>query len=265
MPSNFADLRLAEGIVLIPHPLAKKRVPNFTVENVKVPRRVYGGGKCACRPPSPGSARNRASQRVALMLNGRESGSKQVEVPAGGRASVEFLTLDAPFGMNRGEIRVDPARTNFRPTTACNFSIERADPRHILFVHEERNQKTAGCSITRPRSRMPPRRPLSARTGGGGAGGQRLAGSKYAIRGAVGRRLAACPVRERAAEICAQRRRPCWSRWDGHVGDAQQRAGVRRSDLRTPTTPPAKGERFQTAAYVDPAHPAVGGAHQWDT
>src|SRR5262245_17962803 len=41
LPSNFADMRLGEGIRLVVHPLADKRLPNFAVESVKAPRRVY--------------------------------------------------------------------------------------------------------------------------------------------------------------------------------------------------------------------------------
>ena len=88
-----------------------------------------------------GYGTDKASKRVALVLNGKEVASKPVDVPAGGRASVEFLTLDAPFGMNRGEIRIEPA-DDFPNDDRRYFSVERADPRHILFVHEERNQRS---------------------------------------------------------------------------------------------------------------------------
>ena len=40
----------------------------------------------------------------------RELDSKSVDVPASGRATVEFLPADLPFGLNRGEIRIDSAR-----------------------------------------------------------------------------------------------------------------------------------------------------------
>ncbi len=45
MPPNFNDLRLNAAIRLEPHPLASKEVPNFAVENVIAPRRVYDGKK----------------------------------------------------------------------------------------------------------------------------------------------------------------------------------------------------------------------------
>ena len=41
MPANFNDLRLNVDVRLEPHALAAKETPNFTVENVVAPRRVY--------------------------------------------------------------------------------------------------------------------------------------------------------------------------------------------------------------------------------
>ena len=49
MPANFADLRLGDNVRLEPHPLADRRAPNFAVENVVAPRRVYGSGKTRVR------------------------------------------------------------------------------------------------------------------------------------------------------------------------------------------------------------------------
>src|ERR1700722_12990036 len=108
-PSNFADARLAEGTRLIFHSDANRRLPNFAVETVNAPRRLYDPKKVRIQATIAGYGTPQASKNVALVLNGKEVASKQVAVPAGGRASVEFLTLDAPYGMNRGEIRITPA------------------------------------------------------------------------------------------------------------------------------------------------------------
>src|SRR6476660_9898014 len=43
--------------------------------------------------------------------------------------------------MNRGEIRITPA-DDFPSDDRRYFSIERADPRHILFVHEQRDSRS---------------------------------------------------------------------------------------------------------------------------
>ena len=46
MPANFNDLRLNADVRLEPHPHRRKKAePNFAVENVVAPRRVYDGKK----------------------------------------------------------------------------------------------------------------------------------------------------------------------------------------------------------------------------
>src|SRR5262249_37082348 len=139
-PSNFADARLAEGTRLVFHPLADRRLPNFAVETINAPRRIYHPKKVRIQTTVAGYGADKTSNRVAMVLNGKEIASKTVDVPAGGRASVEFLTLDAPYGMNRGEIRVEPP-DSFPNDDRMYFSVERADPKRILFVHEERNKR----------------------------------------------------------------------------------------------------------------------------
>ena len=47
MPANFNDLRLNEDIRLEAHPVAAAETPNFAVENVVAPRRVYDSRKNA--------------------------------------------------------------------------------------------------------------------------------------------------------------------------------------------------------------------------
>src|SRR5204863_2579016 len=77
-------------------------------------------------------------RRVALLLNGREVASKPVDVPANGRATAEFIGLDAPYGMNRAEIRIDSGDA-FAADDHYYFSVERSDPRPVLFVHSARD------------------------------------------------------------------------------------------------------------------------------
>jgi hypothetical protein len=81
-----------------------------------------------------------ATRRVSLELNGREIESKDVEVPAGGRGSAEFQLADVPFGLNRGEIHIDSGDT-FPQDDRFYFSIERAEARRVLFVHEARSER----------------------------------------------------------------------------------------------------------------------------
>ncbi len=41
LPASFADLHLDDGTKLVVHAMADKAVPNWTVENVDAPRRVF--------------------------------------------------------------------------------------------------------------------------------------------------------------------------------------------------------------------------------
>ncbi|HEY7387671.1 MAG TPA: BatA domain-containing protein [Bryobacteraceae bacterium] len=140
MPANFNDLRLNAALQLKPHPIDSKPVANFAVENVVAPRRVYDNKKARVLATIVGTNSPRATRRVTLVLNQREIESKNVEVPENGRATVEFLSLEAPFGANRGEVRIDsgdalPNDDHFF------FSVERVEPSHALFVHEAGNTR----------------------------------------------------------------------------------------------------------------------------
>jgi len=140
MPANFSDLRLNADVRLEPQALDAKETPNFTVENVVAPRRVYDGAKQRVLATVAGFATHKSLRSVSLMLNDRVIESKSVEVPEGGRASVEFFSLEVPYGRNKGAVKVDggdalPADDTFY------FSVERADARHALFVHEADNTR----------------------------------------------------------------------------------------------------------------------------
>ena len=134
-PSNFNDLRLSADVRLNPHGIDAKEQPNFAVENVVVPRRVFDGKKNRVLVTVVGYATKKATRTVSLVLNGRVVESKQAEVPEGGRAGVEFLSLEVPYGRNKGEVRIDSADTLPADDTFY-FSVERADPKKALFVQE---------------------------------------------------------------------------------------------------------------------------------
>jgi hypothetical protein len=138
MPSNFNDLRLAADIRLDAHPLIKKQTPNFAVENIVAPGRVYDGKKNRVLATVVGFGTQKTTRTVTLSLNGRTVESKTAEIPENGRAAVEFLSLEVPYGRNKGEIKVDSGDSLAGDDTFY-FSVERADPRHALFVHEADN------------------------------------------------------------------------------------------------------------------------------
>jgi len=135
MPSNFNDLRLNADVKLEPHALEKKQEPNYTVENVVAPRRVYDNKKVRVLATVAGYGARKDVRNVSLVLNGRTVETKTVTVPEVGRATVEFLSLDVPPGFNKGEVRIDSA-DSLKADDVYYFSIERSDPRPALYVHD---------------------------------------------------------------------------------------------------------------------------------
>jgi len=77
---------------------------------------------------------------VTLTLNGRVVESKTVEIPENGRATIEFLSMDVPYGRNKGEVRVDSG-DSLPGEITFYFSVERADARRALFVREAENSR----------------------------------------------------------------------------------------------------------------------------
>ncbi len=116
---------------------------NFAVENVVAPRRVYENGKTRVLATVASFGAPKSLHTVSLELNGRTVDTKQVEVPEGGRASVEFLSLDVPYGRNKGDVKIDSA-DSLAADDIFYFSVERADPRHALFVHDAGNDAAMG-------------------------------------------------------------------------------------------------------------------------
>jgi hypothetical protein len=136
MPSNFNDLRLNANVQLQPHRIGKPDTPNFTVDNVVAPRRVFDSRKYRVLATVAGFNTRKDIRNVSLIFNGHTVETKAVEVPEGGRATVEFNSLEVPYGYdNKGEIKIDSADV-LPADDIFYFSVERIDPRHILFVHE---------------------------------------------------------------------------------------------------------------------------------
>ncbi len=139
MPANFADMVLPTDTKLILHSVvhSSTAVPNWTVASVDAPADV---------PDPKDTKRSRvlaviaglntpaASKSVSLMINGKGIATKRVDVPANGRATVEFAPLDVGYGFNRCEVRVD-AQDAFPQDDASLFAVRRSDPERVLFIH----------------------------------------------------------------------------------------------------------------------------------
>jgi Aerotolerance regulator N-terminal len=143
MPPGFTDLRLSGDTTLILHPIGGE-IPNWTVENVKAPTHLYDPKRVRIQATVAGFGTPAAKRTVSLVLNGKVIQSKPVDVPAAGtnhepgRAQVEFNELPASYGPNRCEVRVDSADA-LPGDDSFPFSVERADPKKILFVDNGRH------------------------------------------------------------------------------------------------------------------------------
>ena len=259
-PSNFADTRLSDGTKLLFHPTVEKRLPNFAVETVNSPRRVYDPKKVRIQATISGYGTPAASKKVALVLNGKEVASKQVEVPAGGRATAEFLTLEAPYGMNRGEIRIEPA-DEFASDDHLYFSVERADPRHILFVYDASRPK--GLTYYKAALETSPDAAfaLDPFTLDQVAN---VSPSKFSV-------VVLCDVSPLPATFQSALDKYVSSGGAVLIALGRMSAAARNQvpvfgeNVAETRYASRDGERFQTPTYVDPGHPAVQRNHQWET
>lgn len=138
MPANFADMVLPAGVSLSLHSVAESTAPpNWTVESVDAPAELSD-------PKDPRRSHVHAvvaglntpavQKTVSLIVNGKTIASRKIEIPANGRASVDFAPLDVAYGFNRCSVRID-GNDVFLADDATLFAVRRADPERVLFVH----------------------------------------------------------------------------------------------------------------------------------
>jgi hypothetical protein len=135
IPANFAELALPANVSLVLHPVVKNPVPNWTVESVNVPGQVWDPKKTRVQVVVAGFGTPAATRNVTLLANGKTLATQSVAVPATGRATVEFQSLDVSYGFTRCEARIDSADA-FPADDSSIFAVERSDPRRALFVYE---------------------------------------------------------------------------------------------------------------------------------
>ncbi len=141
MPGNFSELALPANVSLILHTVVTAPVPNWTVESVNAPGQVWDPKRTHVQAVIAGYNTPAATRNVSLVVNGNAIATRSVAVPASGRATVEFDSLDVPYGFSRCEVKIDSADT--LPADDSNlFAVQRADPGKILFVHEANDSRS---------------------------------------------------------------------------------------------------------------------------
>jgi hypothetical protein len=256
MPPSFADMRLAEGVQLVTHQAGGKAA-NFTVENVIAPRRAFDPKRVRVQATIAGFGADRAERRVALVLNDRELQSKTATVPANGRASVEFTGIDAPYGLNRGEIRIDSA-DSFAGDDRFYFSMERVEPRRALFVRESRNARGLLYFRTALDSSAEPAFQVDDVTADQVAG---VSPGKYAF--VVLSDVAGLPAAFEEALRSYVRSGGSLLVALGGTASLKGRVSIFDEAILDKRYAGREGERFQTVAYLDSGHPSIQRANQW--
>jgi hypothetical protein len=76
------------------------------------------------------------------VVNGKVIAARKVDVPASGRATVEFAPLNVGYGFNRCEVRIQGGDA-FPADDASVFAVRRSDPERVLFVHAAGETRSA--------------------------------------------------------------------------------------------------------------------------
>ena len=140
MPPGFTDLRLDQDTDITFHPIGKAQ-PNWAVETVIAPQHVYDPKRARVSATVTGFSAPAATRTVTLLMNGKTIQSKSVNVPENGRASAEFTGLDQPPTDSIAAKFESIRRTDWLPTIAFAFSVERTDPKKVLFVDDGQHPK----------------------------------------------------------------------------------------------------------------------------
>lgn len=141
MPANFQDMVLPPNVSLVLHPVATKAMPNWAVESVNAPGQVWDPKKARVEAVIAGYNTPAAMRTVSLVVNGKVAATRMVSVPASGRATVEFDSLNVPYGFSRCEVRIDSA-DSLPGDDSSLFAVERSDPGRVLFLHESADSRS---------------------------------------------------------------------------------------------------------------------------
>ena len=146
MPANFADLVLPANSTLTLHSVANGTAsPNWTIESIEAPADLpdpKDPHRSRVRAVVAGFSTPAATKSVSLVVNGKTVATRRVDVPANGRATVEFAPLDVNYGFNRCEVRIDGGDA-LPADDASVFAVRRSDPERVLFVHAGSDARSA--------------------------------------------------------------------------------------------------------------------------
>src|SRR5258708_13837700 len=138
MPANFADMVLPANVTLVVHAVAKGTAPpNWRVESVSAPAELADPKdpkRSRVQAVVAGFGTSAAEKTVSLVVNGKAVATRNVNVPANGRATVQFAPLDVGYGFNRCALRIEGAGDAFPADGRSGVVVRRSDPERVLFV-----------------------------------------------------------------------------------------------------------------------------------
>ena len=133
---TFSDMALPANAKIVTHAVTTKAQPNWTVESVDAPGQVWGKDAKPVHVQAviAGYGTPAAQRSVSLVVNGKTTATKSVAIPANGRATVDFPSLEVPYGFSRCEVKIDSA-DGFAADDQRRFAVERSDPQKVLLIH----------------------------------------------------------------------------------------------------------------------------------
>ena len=141
LPGRFADLQLPADATLTVHEVGPKELPNFFVETVRAPGRIFDPKTVRMQATVASLHTEAATKKVSVWMDGRMVHTKDVTIPPAGRATVEFIGLETPYGWRRGEVRIEGG-DSFPNDDVSRFAVERSDPRRVIFVRNARDARS---------------------------------------------------------------------------------------------------------------------------
>jgi hypothetical protein len=141
MPASFSEIALPGNVSLVLHPVAKDAPANWVVETVSAPGQVWDTSSARVQAVIAGHHTPAAKRTVSLVVAGKTIATRTADVPAEGRATVEFDSLEVPYGFTRCEVRIDSG-DSLSADDVARFAVERTDPKRVLFVREPTDSRS---------------------------------------------------------------------------------------------------------------------------
>lgn len=140
-PAAFNEMALPSSVTLVLHSVVDKEQPNWTVESVAAPKRVWDPKTTHVEALIVGHGTPAATRTVSFQINGQTFATRSVQVPASGRALVALDSLELPYGLSRLTVQIDGADA-LAEDDQYNLALERADRKRGLFVSQQADSRS---------------------------------------------------------------------------------------------------------------------------